>query len=181
MAQYRILGISRLQAIFGAYRETYLKSILYFLFIIFGCSLIGWTFKLMQQKKGDQLPRWLRWQLSPLFISIGALIAALAILAQTELASYSLPSRFWLDANHFLIAGITLGISFVMLALSGKKKNWLLIMLAISLVSAGFMMIKLPWISLLNRISYTIFDLSLVILTIGMIFFVLSKIVAEKK
>jgi hypothetical protein len=181
MSQHRIMSISGLQATLGVWRETYLKSILNFLLIIFGCALIGWGYQALVEKQGDQLPPWLRWRYLPVVIGVGALVAAIILLSQGELAKYSLPSRFWLDANHFFISMIVLGISFVTLAFCGYKKNWLLTVFFIAAISGGIMLIKLPWISVINRLSYTVFDLSLVILTIGMIWFALQKISFEQR
>ena len=177
ITQFRILGFSGLQAVLGVYRETYLKPILYFLLIVFICALIGWGYKTLVEQQGDQLPQWLRWRYLPIIIAIGALLMAVVILSQAELAKYSLPSRFWLDANHFLISGIILGVCFVTLTLSGKKKSELLLVFFIAMISGGFMLIKLPWIGLINWISYTVFDLSLVILVGAMILFALRKLV----
>ncbi|MBW1992267.1 MAG: hypothetical protein JRI59_09165, partial [Deltaproteobacteria bacterium] len=108
MAQYELIGLSGFWAKIGAWRETYIKPLVHGLLIALVCSFVvlAGAFAIARSEMETSKPmlRMLPWV-------IGFALATLAFIvtAQPELASYALPGRFWLDANHFLISLIILG------------------------------------------------------------------------
>jgi len=180
MPQYHILGISDLQAFAGAYRETYLKPILYFLLLIVACLLVGWVYQRLVEKKQALLPALLVKNWVPLAIAGAAFIGVIIILMQPELKQYALPSRFWLDANHFFISALILGGAFIF-ALQQNQKNfrWLLALLLVAIVAGIFMLVKLPFIGLMTRLSYSIFDLSRILLALSIFLLLIRRFIVK--
>ncbi len=180
MSQYHILGISGLQAFVGAYREMYLKPILYFLLLIVACLLVGWAYQKLVEKKQALLPAFLAKNWVPLAIAGAAFIGVIIILMQPELKQYALPSRFWLDANHFFISALILGGAFIF-ALQQNQKNFrgLLLLLVIAIAAGVFMFLKLPFIGLITRLSYSIFDLSLILLTLSIFLLLIRRFIVK--
>jgi len=167
MQQHRLLGLNGVMMELGAIRETYLKPILYILLLLLCCILIGYAYKKLIENRSDSLPSIFAGKYSPLFISAAALFGMLIILAQPKTRQYALPSRFWLDSNHFLLAAAILMIAFVY-ALRQNRRNFHLIITALAIAAAAgaFILIKLPWLDFLTRLSYTVFDSALIITVI---------------
>ncbi|TET70642.1 MAG: hypothetical protein E3J56_07670 [Candidatus Aminicenantes bacterium] len=86
-----------------------------------------------------------------------------------------------LDANHFIIAATVLMIAFIY-ALQQNRRNFYLIISTIAIASAAgvLILIKLPWIDFLTRISYTIFDSALIIAVIVAIVLSLGNLLSLK-
>ncbi|MCG2815557.1 MAG: hypothetical protein L6425_06460 [Candidatus Aminicenantes bacterium] len=103
------------------------------------------------------------------------------VLARSKTMRYALPSRFWMDANHFIIAAAILLIAFVY-ALQQNRRNFFLIISTIAIASSAgvLILIKLPWIDFLTRISYTIFDFALIMTVIVTIILVVSDLLSLK-
>jgi len=117
-------------------------------------------------RKGN-IPALFAGRLAAFLISAVSFVGVLIILLQPKTRQYALPSRFWLDANHFIIAATILMIAFIY-ALQQKRRNFYLIIstIAIALAAGALILIKLPWIDFLTRISYTIFDAALIFILI---------------
>jgi hypothetical protein len=94
-----------------------------------------------------------------------------------------LPSRLWLDANHFLLA---VGVMVIGLAawvwewrqwLAGSPKGrsllggliWLVLLVSLAAAAATGVLIflKLPGLDLLTRASYTLFDVAITVVLLA--------------
>lgn len=161
--QHRLMDLNGALMTIGAVRETYFKPILYILLLMLGCVFIGYIYKKLVANRIESLPALFAGRLIPFFISAASFVGVLIILLQPKTRQYALPSRFWLDANHFIIAATILMIVFIY-ALQQKRRNFYLIIstIAIALAAGALILIKLPWIDYLTRISYTIFDAALI-------------------
>ena len=158
------MDLSGVMMTIGAVRETYFKPTLYIQLLMLCCICIGYIYKKLVANRREFLPVFFTGRLIPLFIAAAAFVGVLIILLQPKTMRYALPSRFWLDANHFIIAAAVLLIAFVF-ALQQNRRNFNLMMgtLAIALGAGILILIKLPWLDFLTRISYTIFDIALII------------------
>ena len=176
--QYKILGMSHAFALLGAVRESYIKPLMYFFILLFCCVFIGWAFKSYVNYKKDEMPAFLQGSFLPVLITIGALVGAFIILIQPPLKQFALPSQFWLEANHFLISSLILVIAFVT-AFQAKSKKLSSVLFGIFVVSIIFgilMLIKMPFLAGLTRLSYSIFDASLMLLALGTLWIFIQKL-----
>ncbi|MEE4311297.1 MAG: cytochrome c3 family protein [candidate division KSB1 bacterium] len=176
MPQYKLLGLNGALLTLGAFRETYVKPVLYFLLILLCCVFIGWAYKRLVANRLDTLPSLLTQKWTPLVIPIAAFIGFLIMLAQPQLKQYALPTRFWLDANHFLISALIIIGAFAFAAQQNRKQfQWLFTFIVIAIIAGVFMLLKLPLIGFLTRLSYSVFEVSIVLLvTIIFIFSIMN-------
>ena len=157
-------------------REQWIKTIEYpailFLLIIVLLSIV-----LFVNKKQN----YFTFPSKYLFVVYGILTIGFALIyLKPDLHSYILPERMWFDTNHFMISMLALftGIySWVSMKKAGLSQSILgrlqLIFITISIISGFLMMIKFEAIFSLVRIAYTLFDLSIVIITVlSIIFFI---------
>jgi len=191
--QYELLGLSRPAVTLGAWREAYLKPVTYGMIVVLGLGVVvvagggalRWVFE----------PRRVPAVVRPLPFAAVVLagVAAVMLLGQPRLMEYMLPTRFWLDSNHFLLAvavltaGLVAFLSEVKGWVSGDptRRSWLGSLaggeLLISLVLAGaagaLMFLKLPGVDLVTRYSYTAFDLAVALVVLGTIASVLRHAV----
>jgi len=173
MPQYKILGLNGGLLTIGAFRETYLKPTLYFLLILLGCVFVGWAFKKLVENRQKILPSLLTNNWMPLVLALAAFIGFLILLAQPQLRQYALPTRFWLDANHFLISVLILIGAFVFAVQQNRRRfQWLFVQIVVIVVAGAFMLLKLPFIGFLTRLCYSIFDLAIILTLLSI--FVLS-------
>lgn len=174
--QYRALGISRAAAVLGAVREEYVKPILYLLWLVLIVLFIAWLVGLhvtggTSFLAGGPIGRVLPWA-----VAVGLIIALLPLLLSPPLREYGLPSRLWLDHQHFLVAAATFVVGVVGLlgrARHGRKDTtsqmatWALALaLAIGMVCGLLMALDLSVLRSLTRYAYTVFDLALVAITV---------------
>jgi len=195
--QYRILGMSGFWANVGAWRETYLKPMLYGLIVLLGCALVAlvgqlyvaWTFV-------DHALRRLL-SLIPWAAALAIAVAALALTQQPDLMSYMLPTRFALDANHALVAVFVLAVGVVAMLCEMrlqhtvyKKQNkilvtkamlWLLVTTALSVISGLLMLLKISGLGPVTRVSYTVFDASLVLVLVGTVIVALRMAIRPER
>jgi hypothetical protein len=184
--QYRLLGIGGFWANVGAWRETYLKPALYGLMVLLVCALVAlvgqlylvWTFVDHPLRRPLSLIPWGG--------ALAIAVAALALTRQPDLMRYMLPTRFTLDANHALVAAFVFVVGIVaMLCEAGlqrvayNKRNkilvtkamlWLLVTVTLGVVSGLLMLLKISGLGAVTRASYTVFDVSLVLLLAGTVF-----------
>jgi hypothetical protein len=96
---------------------------------------------------------------------------------------YMLPTRFWLDSHHFLIAVAVLIIGLIALLweLKGRvsenpaRQSWLswlagsevLISLVLACVAGVLIFLKIPGLDPVTRYSYSIFDLAIALVVLG--------------
>jgi len=181
MPQYKTLGLNGTLLAIGAYREAYLKPVLYFLLLLVGCIFFGWAYKKLVENRHETLPSLLTQKWLPPIISIAAFIGVLIMLAQPQLKQYALPTRFWLDSNHFLISALILISVFVFAVYQNRKSfQWLFIFIIVAIVAGVFILLKLPFIGFLTRLSYSIFDVAIVLSLFSMIFIALKQLLTSK-
>jgi hypothetical protein len=117
--------------------------------------------------------------------SVVAGIGALALIWRPRLAEYTLPTRFWLDSQHFLLAAgvLVVGFAILLMEIKGRMKNhnprrsWLSFLtvgeLSSSLLvacAAGLLVfLKIPGLAPVTRYCHTIFDLAIALVVLGAI------------
>ena len=164
----------------GAFRETYMKPVLYFLLILLGCVFIGLIYKKIVENRQETLPSLLTQKWMPLDISIAAFIGFIIMLAQPQLKQYALPTRFWLDGNHFLISALIIIGAFAFAVQQNRKQfQWLFAIIIIAIVAGAFMLLKLPFIGFLTRLCYSGFDIAIFLSLITI--FIISIMNLSKK
>ena len=181
--QYELLGFSLFAVKLSVWREAYLKPVTYTLIVVLclaivaavGGAAVRWVF--------EPRPVSVAIRILPSVIAIVAGVGATTLLWQPQLMQYMLPTRFWLDANHFLVAISVLvtGLVAFLWELKGRmspkadKRSWigsltcgvLLISLALACTAGILIFLKTPALEALTRYSYTIFDLSLTLILLG--------------
>lgn len=188
MPNYRILGISGPWVKIGSIRETWLKP---FQYILAGFLIILAVVSILQQMAvknrilSAQKATLLAWVILAA-VTAFYLIAAFSL----GLLEYMTLSRFTLDANHFWIASIIFLISIAIL-LSQKASNkisglegtirqlgWLFIIAGA--LSGMLILLKIGGLSIITRLAYTGFDLSLVLMAFISVISFLWKIIIIK-
>jgi len=176
--QYRLLDISGPWAKIGAWREAYLKPVLYALLAAMLCVAAGLAVRraaesLLPPPRPRFLPRAVALAVA---VALGATAGLSA--SQPGLAGYMLPTRFSLDANHFLIAvAIVLGGLFTLVLELGRRRADgtrrtglapLPLALLVALGAAGgsgiLMLLRLRVLPAVTRASYTAFDLAITVI-----------------
>lgn len=187
--QYRLLGLSLPAVRIGAWREAYLKPVTYGLIVVLCLGIVaaagGAALKCAFEPRA--VPAALR--LLPLVIAIFGGVAAVMLLRRPRLMEYMLPSRFWLDSNHSLIAVAILIVGLVALLweLKGRVSGnlskrsslgllaggGLLISLVLACVAGVLIFLKIPGLDPVTRYSYSVFDLAVALVLLGAIVSVL--------
>jgi len=181
--QYRLLGLSAAEAHVGAWREAYLKPTLYGTMVwllLAGVVLFGGV-SLQWILEPHSVPRWL--SVTPWIAAVCLAVGTLLLLRQPNLMAYMLPTRFWLDSNHFSVAVIVMVAGVLALMweakcrVSGIKARRsragtlvaveLILSLSLAGVSGILMFSKIPGLDALTRFSYTLFDVSLAAVVVG--------------
>jgi hypothetical protein len=105
----------------------------------------------------------------------------LFLMRQPDLMGYMLPTRFWLDANHFAVAAVALLAGLVALLAqiktrlargrSGRSAGAIAIAvsLIVAAVAGGLMLAKIGGLNAMTRAAYSVFDLSLALVLLGAI------------
>jgi hypothetical protein len=187
--QYQLFGLSLPAVKIGAWREAYLKPITYGMIVVLclgivalaGGAALRWVFE------PRPVPAAMR--LLPPAVAILAGVAAAMLLWQPRLTEYLLPTRFWLDGNHFFIAAAVLIVGLVALLseLKGRvsgdpsMRSWLgslaggalSISLLLALVTGVLICLKIPGLDQVTRYAYSIFDLAVALAVLGTIVCVL--------
>jgi len=185
---YEILGIADPWMKLGTFREASLKP---FLYILTGLLIILAVVSILQRtavKNGilpPQKTRLLVW------VILAGVVAFLLIAALSPgLLEYMTLSRFSLDANHFWIAVIIFLISIaIMLSqkfdektsgadIAMRKLAWLFMIAGA--VSGMLILLKIGGLSIITRLAYTGFDLSLVFIAISSIISLIIRINSDK-
>jgi len=183
--QHQLFGLSLPAVKIGAWREAYLKPITYGMIILLALGLVALV--------GGAALRWVfrprpvpgAMRLLPPVAAMLAGVAAAMLLRQPRLMEYVLPTRFWLDSNHFLIAVAVLiaGLVALLWELKGRvsedssRRSWLgslaggelLISLVLACVTGVLICLKLPGLDQVTRYSYSIFDLAVALAVLGTI------------
>lgn len=102
-------------------------------------------------------------------------LVCLAFVAATPgLLSYMTVDRFRLDANHFWVA---LGVSVWAASFGSRRQQKLVyVFVALAGVAGVLMVFRVAWIDMLNRLAYTCFDLSLMVLAAITAFLLAARI-----
>jgi hypothetical protein len=184
MPNYEILGIAGQWVRLGAFREAALKP---FLYILAGLLITLAVLSILQRIAeknvflSPQKARLLVW------VILAGVIAFFLIAAFSPgLLEYMTLSRFSLDANHFWIAVIIFLISIAVilsekvyekaagLKIAMRKLAWLFIIAGA--LSGMLMLLKIGGLSIITRLAYTGFDLSLVLMAISSAISLIIKI-----
>jgi len=189
---YEMLGIVGTWVTLGTFREASLKP---FLYILAGLLIILAVLSILQQVAinngvlSPQKAKLLAWVVVAGFIAF-LLIASLS----PGLIEYMTLSRFSLDANHFWVAVIIFLISIATMLskkfdekTSGtgivlRKLGWLF--MTAGAVSGMLVFLKVGGLSMVTRLAYTGFDLSLVFMaltSVVLLFLRMTYIRGERK
>jgi len=172
--QYRLLGLSGAWVRVGAWREAYLKPIVYVLLVVLACALVALVgeYAVACLSAPARSAGWLR--ALPLVAAVG--VGAMVLLMRREpgLLAYALPTRFWLDAHHFLVAMgvLAAGAAALVLHLPAHAARggpgarcracpaaWLLVVGLVAAGAAGLvMLLKAAALPALTCAGYTVFD-----------------------
>ena len=169
--QYRLLGLSPAAVVLGIFRETYVKAAVYLLWLLVIALAIGCGVGRFAAEGGAGRPR-------PWLVTVIIVVGLIPLLLQPDLRGYALPSRAWLDNHHFLVAAATMVLGAMILATlispgHAQTKEaaryrpvfWVvLITLAVGVLSGTAMELHLESFVASARISYTLLDISLVVL-----------------
>jgi hypothetical protein len=181
--QHLIRGLRRSEAMLGAWREVYLTPSLYGLTVVFCLALVTLL--------GDHAVQWVFKErpvpfvvrLFPPAVAVLAGIGALMLLGDSDLMEYMLPSRFWLDANHFPFAVGLMAIGAA--ALLWELRQWisndekghtlvgtataltLIVALGMTGLSGALVFLKIPGLQTITRFSYTLFDAALFVVLLA--------------
>jgi hypothetical protein len=189
--QYRLLGLSPPAVRIGAWREAYLKPVTYGMIVALCLGIVAmsggmalrWTFE------HRAVPAAIR--VLPAIIAVSGGIGALMLLRQPRLMAYMLPSRFWLDSNHFLFVAGVLIVGLVGLLWEVKQRMQndeskrsrlgsltrveLLVSLPLACVAGAFVFFNIPGFESVTRFSYTILDLAVALVVLGSLLSVLRQ------
>ena len=128
-------------------------------------------------------------RLLPAVMAVSGGIGTVMLLWRPRLMDYMLPTRFWLDSNHFLlvvgvfVVGLVALLSEVKERMqnNGSKRSWLasltrfelLISLLLACVAGALVFLKIPELDSVTSFSYTIFDLAIALIVTGVLLSVL--------
>jgi len=194
--QYVLLGLSKTEAMMGAWRETYLKPTTYGMvgaLIVASMAMIAgmgirWTFP------SPPISRMLR--LAPLIIAVLCLGGGVVLwLSRPALMAYMLPNRFWLDSNHFLFAVFVMAAGLLALMWEIRQRRSsdrftralirstivieLLTSLVLASLAGALMFFRIPGLDTVTRASYTAFDLAIAFVVVGAIVTVLHRAIKQ--
>jgi hypothetical protein len=187
--QFELLGLSWHEVTVSVWRESYLKPIIYGMLVLLclaGTGLAGgvslrWVFQ------PRPVPTVIR--LVPAVIAIVAGIGALQLIWRPRLAEYMLPTRFWLDSQHFLLTAVVFAVGFVAVLAEFKnrmqndrpKRSWLgfltvgepSIALSVACVAGVLILFRIPGFTPVTRYCYSVFDMAIALVVLGAIAVVL--------
>ncbi|MEM4721084.1 MAG: hypothetical protein QXT73_03370 [Candidatus Methanomethylicaceae archaeon] len=186
MPNHELLGISHFWIRLGAFREAFLKPIL---FVIAGLLVILTILAFLLElaiKNGILSPQ--RARLLTWVAIAGVMVFLLIASLSPGMLEYMTFSRFSLDANHFWITVIIFLISFGAL-LSAKRDTdafgvtmrtvtWIFVMTGA--LSGLLMLIKIGGLSSVTRFAYTAFDVSLVLIALSSAMIVIMRIGSDR-
>jgi hypothetical protein len=157
---YQILGLSSFGVQLGAFREQWLKPVLYLLLAVLALllAILALRWFLSGHNTFPGLQRASLWRWLPLVGLVGLGITAVT----PGLLSYMTVERFRLDANHFWVALAVLAVSVWAASFASPRHQRLVfVLVALTSISGVLMVLRIAWVNALNRYAYTAFDLGL--------------------
>jgi hypothetical protein len=169
---YQSLGLSPFWISMGAARETWIKPLLYACLAALASLLLFSVLRITAARYTSLSPRQLR-RISWWFIVV-LVLGATWSLATPGLTVYLTFRRFTLDANHFWISALIFLTGLLVTLVTSRHEvrgslismgNWLLRGLLVSTAVFGiFMIAAIPGLGAVQRLSYTLFDLGLLLI-----------------
>ncbi|MFB3852023.1 MAG: multiheme c-type cytochrome [Acidobacteriota bacterium] len=188
MPKYKLLGLSGFWVKLGELRETILKKVIYFALCFFIILILLLFFSILAIQSGAFSENRVKY-FSLLFFA-ASVVGFFITIFSPGLFEYMTISRFTLDSLHFWVGCLLIValLSALLLENNGllkgfKRGIWLTGCLALcfSAISGIFMLLKIGWLDILTRLSYTAFDLSLAIIALGLDVYLFFKLVSLKK
>lgn len=190
--QYAVLGLKWSEVTLTACCQAYLKPNLYGLIIVFGLALValvgGWAVKWVFGSR--PIPMVARF-IPPVLAAVMG-IGALLLVGDPETMEYMLPTRFWLDANHFFvaaaisIAGLVAMLWELRLWISDHGENRsllgsltavvLALGLAVTCATGILIFLKIPGLEPVTRVSYSLFEAGIFVVLLGTIVSALHRV-----
>ena len=167
--QYEVLGMAASMVWLSVVREQFVKTLEYpaVLFLLILAFLSGLLVINKKENYIDLKP----WHLTVAYL--GLAMGFVLVYLKPDLNSFILPSRMWFDRNHFIMGIVPLllgGFIYVDEKKKGKTQAWFLKILAglilLAMASGIFMLIKFDAIEAIVSISYTLFDVAVVGITL---------------
>jgi len=169
---FRLLGLSPFRVWLGAFRESVIKPLFYvcigLLSVLFLITILGAAAMRTQYFPAPLVRK------ASVAACAAALVAGVVVVRTPDLLEYMTIRRFTLDANHFWIAcGVLLAGLVTLLDESSHTRagspfasalhwcGWLALSLAG--VSGALMLVKLSRFEKYTALSYTVFDISLLL------------------
>jgi len=178
VAQYEYLGMSYFFVWLSTFRENYLKTMLYPVFILLILFvLLAIILAINKQYKYFEINKTF---LAIIFLMVTG--AFLLVWLKPDVHSYVLPDRLWFDKSHFMISMLALLIIvWSFLTMRKYNKNWDFLMyiqfvfIVLAIIAGGFMMIKFDAIESIVKIAYTLFDFAIVAGILTSIIYIVKK------
>jgi hypothetical protein len=175
--------------------QVYVKTGLYSLMLFFPSALVALVGGAAVQWVFGKRPIPMAVHFIPLVLAAAAVVGTVMLLAQPDLMEYMLPTRMWLDANHFPVAVAVMLAGVVALlwelrqylADHGQGRSspgtitlWVLVLsLAVAAASGLLVFLKIPALDTVTRVSYTLFDAAIAVLMAGVIVTVVHRVVQQ--
>ncbi|MGQ9812099.1 MAG: hypothetical protein ACUVQ2_01605 [Dissulfurimicrobium sp.] len=170
---YQILGISPFWVALGGFREAIAKPTMYLLLMMI--CLLWVTIGIRWIAIRENPTHTTHYYYGSLFFVGAGLLSVLWLARSPDLLQYMLLTRFTLDANHFIVSLVILIAATIMTLVRrpdtdkpkyiGMVHRCMPLFLLSAALSGGLMLFKLGVDSLITRLSYSVFDFSLVILS----------------
>ncbi|MBI4902180.1 MAG: NapC/NirT family cytochrome c [Acidobacteria bacterium] len=150
-----VLGLSPISAWMGAFREQWLKPGLYIMLALVGMLIVILAARIFADRHN-------RWPAAWRWLPVAGIVALAVVLATPGLFSYMTVDRFRMDANHFWIALAMIAVAVWATSNTRTRlQRALNVLLVVTGASGIFMLLRVGWLEVLNRFSYTAFDLGL--------------------
>jgi len=162
---HAILGFSSFWTEMGIFREGTLKPLIYAGLALLMLLLAALALRHALEHALGWPSRW-SYVFSILFLA-GGIGASIWAMLFPGLPEYMTVSRFRLDSNHFIVAMLALALSLGITVIPSAQdwtRNLRRLIWLFAAITAGFgvlMLVKLESLSVLTRVSYTGFDLTL--------------------
>jgi len=194
--QFRLLGLTGTETVLGAWREAYLKPIIYGMMIVlvlagvarFGGAGLRWLFQPRLVPRPLRLAPWM------MTCCLGGIVFYLIV--KRELTNYVLPTRFWLDNNHVLVVMLVVGVGLAVLVWeiraimahsTGRSplrvpfSIGMALLLLLACLAGALMLLRLPNLDTVTRVSYTLLEVTLALVMLGAIVAVLCEVPSVNK